>query len=625
MMKINRKIVLVVLVLSLSLVLFSSIAFAQVGGRFKPVIHARDWVAITGKPLGATAGALIFAQGGNAMDAACAMLATVCVMTDSLHWGGETQSLVYDPQANKVFGVNGMGHAYTGATPEFFFEKGLAFPPNYDVLAASTPGTPRGLMYQLAEWGTMSLAEVLAPAIRMAEGYPIEEQLVSGITNSKEMLSGWKYSAPIYLPNGGEAPRVGQIFVQKDLANMFRKLVETERLALVNGATRKEAIEAANHRFYAGDIAQEFVRASQENGGQHTMEDLYYSGVEWWDLTKEEPITVNYKGIDVYKLTSWTQGPVLLQMLNLLELVDMSKYERGTAEYIHLIYQIMNLAYADRDFYYGDPRWEPKTPLEGLLSKEYAAERFKLINYEKNEPNVRPGDPYPYQGEENPFKDKLASWKPNVTGIAWNAAIEERFLAGTTSIQAADAKSGMVVSITPSGGWNPVFVAGHTGVGMSQRMQQFVVDENLNPFNVVQPWKQPRVTLTPSLAMKDGVPFLSFAVQGGDTQEQNQIQAFLDVVEWGLDVQQACEGAQFTSYQMQSSFGDHAQYPGRIQLDNRIAKEEADKLTAMGYDVRWRGELRVNSGPINAIWFDQENQTMWGGSSINGEDYGIGW
>lgn len=612
------------LVLFIFVSITTGTVFAQVGGRFKPVIHARDWVAITGKPLGATAGALIFAQGGNAMDAACAMLAAVCVMTDSLHFGGETQTLVYDPQLNKVFGVNGMGHAYTGATPEFFFDQGMAFPPNYDVLAASTPGTPRGLMYQLAEWGTMSLEQVLAPAIRMAEGYPIEQQLVNSIASQKQRLSGWKYSAPIYLPNGGEPPRPGQIFVQRDLANMFRKLVEAERQALANGATRKEAIYAANYRFYAGDIGQEFVRSSQEQGGKHTMEDMYFSGVEWWDLTKEEPITVNYKGIDVYKLTSWTQGPVFLQMLNLLELVDFSKYQRGTAEYIHMLYQIMNLAFADRDFYYGDPRWDPKTPLKGLLSKEYAKERFAQINWERNDPNVGPGDPYPYQGEENPFKDKLSNWKPNVTGIAWNSEVEQQFLAGTTSVQAADSK-GMVVSMTPSGGWNPVVIAGHTGVGMSQRMQQFVVDENLNPFNVVAPHKQPRVTLTPTLCLKDGIPYLSMAVQGGDTQEQNQIQFFLDFVEWGLDVQQAAEGAQFTSYQMQSSFGDHAQYPGRIQLDNRIAKEEAEKLKAMGYEVQWRGELRVNSGPINAIYFDWENQTMWGGSSIHGEDYGIGW
>lgn len=624
MMKNVRKSIMVVLIACLVISSLVVSASAQVGGRFKPVLHGKEWVAITGKPLGASAGAQIFAQGGNAMDAACAMLAVVCVMTDSLHFGGETQTLVYDPNENHVYGVNGMGHAYTGATPDFFFEQGMAFPPDSGILAASTPGTPRGLMYMLAEWGTMSLEQVLAPAISMAEGYPIESQLVGSISGSKNTIANWKYSAPIYLPNNGEPPRPGQIFVQKDLANTFRKLIETERRALANGATRKEAIEAANYRFYAGDIAQEFVRSSQEQGGQHTMEDLYYSGVEWWDLTKEEPLTVNYKGIDVYKLDSWTQGPVLLQMLNLLELVDMSKYQRGTAEYIHMIYQIMNLAYADRDFYYGDPRWEPKTPIKGLLSKEYAKERFKQINWEKNDPNVGPGDPYPYQGEENPFKDKLAAWKPNVTGIAFNDYWLERFLAGTTSVVAADSK-GMVVSMTPSGGWIPVVIAGHTGVGMSQRMQQFIVDENLNPYNVVQPRKQPRVTLTPSLAMKDGLPYMAFAVQGGDTQDQNMIQMFLDVVEWGLDVQQACEGAQFTSYQMQSSFGDHSQYPGRIQLDNRIAKEEAEKLGAMGYDVRWRGELKVNSGPINAIWFDQENQTMWGGSSIHGEDYGIAW
>jgi len=582
-MKTNRKIVLVVLALSLLLVIFSSIASART---WKPVIFGRDWVAITGKPLAATAGATTFIKGGNAVDAACAMLAATCVMTDSLHFGGETQALIYDPETNKVYGINGMGHMYTGGTPEFFLEQGMAFPPNYGVLAAATPGTPRGLFVMLAEFGTMSLKEVLAPATKLADGYPIEGALVSGITRRQEMLAGWKYSAPIYLP-GGAPPEEGQIFVQKDLANTFRKLVETEQEALGNGASRKDAIMAANERFYKGDIAQEYVRASQESGGMHTMEDLAFTRP-----TIEEPISTTYKGIEVYKLTSWTQGPTLIQMLNLLELVDMSQYEYNSAEYIHMLYQIMNLAFADRDFYYGDPTVPPVEPLEGLLSKEYAKERFKQIDWEKNDPNVKPGDPYPFQGEENPYKDQISKWTPNVTGIAWNADVEERFYAGTTSVQAAD-PNGMVVSITPSGGWNPTFIAGHTGVGMSQRLQQFVIDETLNPFNLSAPHKQPRVTLTPSLATKDGHPYLSFAVQGGDSQEQNLIQFFMNFVEFGKNVQEAAEAANFTSYQMQSSFGEHAQYPGRIRLDARVPKEVQDKLT--------------------------------GGSSCNGEDYGIGW
>jgi gamma-glutamyltranspeptidase/glutathione hydrolase len=613
--KINRKVVLVVLVLSLLLVIFSSIASART---WKPVLFGRDWVAITGKPLAATAGATIFIKGGNAADAACAMLAAACVMTDALHFGGETQALIYDPETNKVYGINGMGHMYTGGTPEFFLEQGMAFPPNYGVLAASTPGTPRGLFVMLAEFGTMSLGEILAPAIKMADGYPIEGALARSIAGREEMLAGWKYSAPIYLP-GGSPPEEGQIFVQKDLANTFRKLVETEQEVLINGGSRKEAIMAANERFYKGDIAQEYVRASQESGGMHTMEDLAF-----YRPTIEEPIHTNYKGIEVYKLTSWTQGPTLIQMLNLLELVDMSQYEYNSAEYIHMLYQVMNLAFMDRDFYYGDPTVPPYTPLEGLLSKEYAAERFKQIDWEKNDPDVKPGDPYPFQGEENPYKDQLANWTPNVTGVAWNADVEERFYAGTTSVQAAD-PNGMVVSIVPSGGWNPTFIAGHTGVGMSQRLQQFVIDETLNPFNLAAPHKQPRVTLTPSLATKDGHPYLSFGVQGGDSQEQNLIQFFLNFVEFGFNVQEAAEAANFTSYQMQSSFGAHNQYPGRIRLDARVPVEVQDKLTEMGYKVEMYAADRVNSGPINAIYIDWEHQTYWGGSSVNGEDYGIGW
>lgn len=616
-MNTKTRFVTVVLVLTLLVMFTASVVTAKTEKTHKPLLHAREWLAITGKPLAATAGALIFDRGGNAVDATCAMLAATCVMTDSLHFGGETQALIYDPTTNKVYGINGMGHGYTGATPEFFLEQGMAFPPNYGVLAAATPGTPRGLLVMLAEFGTMSLAEVLAPAIEMAaEGYPIEVQRVASIENRKDMIAGWKYSAPIYLPNNGEPPETGQLFFQTDLANTFRKMIAAEQKALADGKSRKEAIMAAYDRFYKGDIAQEFVRSSQENGGKHTMEDMAV-----WRETVEEPLMTNYKGIDVYKLTTWTQGLVLLQMLNMLELIDMKSKEYNSVDYIHTLYQVMNLAYADRDFYYGDPAVPPYTPIKGLLSKEYAAERVKLIDPEKNDPNVKPGDPYPYQGEENPYKELLAQWKPNTTTVAWNENFEERFMAGTTSIQASDS-AGMIVSVTPSGGWVPVFIAGHTGVGMSQRLQQFVVDETLNPFNLSAPHKQPRVTLTPSMAMKDGHPYLSFAVQGGDSQDQNLVQFFLNVVEFGMTAQEACEGANFTSYQMQSSFGAHQQFPGRIRLDDRTPKEVGDKLATMGYEVEY---TLMNSGPINAIEIDWKHQTYWGGSSTNGDDYGIGW
>jgi gamma-glutamyltranspeptidase/glutathione hydrolase len=583
----------------------------------KPVLHGRHWVAITGKPLGATAGAMVFQQGGNAVDAACAMLAATATMWDVLSWGGETQALIYHPGEKRVIAVNALGVAPAGATAEFFRAQGMRYPPRYGPLAAVTPGTPGGLMTMLAEWGTMSLAEVLAPAIEMADGYPIEAQTANSIEREKERIKQWKYSRAVYLAHPGEereAPYAGEIFRQPDLAATLRKLAEAEAQALAAGRSRKEAIYAAYDRFYRGDIAEELVRATREEGGLFTMEDL-----SAWRVRIEEPVTTSYKGIDVYKLTHWVQGPVMLQALNILEHFDLGAMGYNSARYIHTLYQAMNLAFADRDFYYGDPYVPPEEPIDGLLSKEYARQRAAQIAPERNDRDARPGDPYPFQGGTNPYRDLLDAWPP-VSGEPTREASAETFYLGTTSIQAADAE-GWVVSVTPSGGWVPAVIAGRTGVGLSQRMQSFVTDPAENPFNVVEPGKRPRATLTPMLAMKAGRPYLSAAVQGGDTQDQNLLQFFLNVVEFGMNVQEAAEAPNITSYQMFDSF-QHTREPGRLTLNEAVPPWVREELQAKGYRLDYR---RLTSGPINAIWFDWEHGTFWGGSSNYGEDYGIAW
>ena len=287
----------------------------------KPPLHGRKWIAITGKPLAATAGARIFERGGNAVDAACAMLAATSTMWDVLSWGGETQALIYDPRTRKVVAINGLGVAPTGATPEFFRKQGLKYPPAYGPLAAVTPGTPGGLLLTLAEFGTLSLADVLAPAIELADGYPIEAETANSIELNKDQLEQWPYSRTTMLPHRGQsrsAPAAGEIFRQPDLAATLRKLVEAEAAALKSGKSRQDAIRAAHERFYRGDIAEEFVRGVQEQGGLITREDLAN-----WKPRIEEPVTTRYRGVDVYKLDVWTQGPALLQSLNLLENYDL--------------------------------------------------------------------------------------------------------------------------------------------------------------------------------------------------------------------------------------------------------------------------------------------------------------
>ena len=589
----------------------------------KPVLHGSHWMAITGKPLGATAGGMIFNKGGNAVDAACAMIAVTSTMWDVLSWGGETQALIYNPHTGKVIGINALGVAPTGATAEYFKAKGMKYPPEFGVLSAVTPGTPGGILVMLAEFGKLSLSDVLAPAIQMADGYPIEAQTANAIEKDKEMLKQWPYARDVMLTHPGagrEAPEAGEIFKQPDLAATLRKLVDAEKKALAAGKNRKDAIYAAYDRFYKGDIAQEIVRSVQEQGGLFTMEDLAR-----WQVQIEEPVSTNYKGIEVYKLTTWVQSPVMLQTLNILENFDLKQMGYNSSRYIHTVYQAMNLAYADRDFYYGDPYFPPEEPVKGLLSKEYARERAKLIKEDRNDRTIGPGDPYPFQGAKNPYIDLLKNWNSTATSPQKTASaiaeFERTFYLGTTSVETTDAE-GWVVSVTPSGGWIPAVVAGKTGVGLSQRMQSFVLDRSENPFNVIEPGKRPRATLTPTLALKEGKPFLSFAVQGGDGQDQNLLQFFLNIVEFGMNVQQAAEAPNFNSYQMRNSFADHSTEPGRILLNEDVPDWTRMELKDKGYDLTF--EERT-SGPINAIYFDRKHNSLWGGSSHHGEDYGIAW
>jgi gamma-glutamyltranspeptidase / glutathione hydrolase len=636
----------------------------------KPPLHGRHWMAITGKPLAATAGAMTFQKGGNAVDAACAMIAAACTMWDTLSWGGETQALIYNPHTGKVIGINALGVAPTGATAAFYKSKGMKYPPEYGPLAAVTPGTPGGILTMLAEYGKLSLKDVLDPAIQMADGYAIEAELTNTIERNKNWIKRWRYSRELMLPHAGarrEAPEPGEVFRQPDLAATLRKLVEAEQTALAAGKSRKEAIYAAYERFYKGDIARELVRGAREEGGLFTEQDLAN-----WKVHIEEPVKTTYRGIEVYKLNAWTQGPAMLEALNILENFDLKAMGYNSARYVNAIYQAMSLAFADRDFYYGDTYVPPEEPVQGLLSKDYAKQRARLINWERNDPSIAPGDPYPFQGQTNPYSELLQKWSTRPTasptsappatqdttpppgassilrspaapappakdinspdagaqssdaGAALQSSDEEfmrHFYAGTTSVEAAD-EEGWVVSVTPSGGWVPAVIAGRTGVGLSQRAQSFVTDPSEGPFNVIEPGKHPRVTLTPTLALKDGKPYLCFSVQGGDSQDQNLLQFFLDVVEFGMTPQQATEAPNVNSFQMRSSFGQHEIRPGRILLADSMPPWVRAELRRMGYEETF--EERT-SGPINAIMLDQRHGTLWGGSSNHGEDYGIAW
>ena len=591
----------------------------------KPPLHARHWLAITGKPLGATAGALMYAKGGNAVDAACAMLGAVTTMWDVLSWGGETQALIYNPKTRKVIGIDALGVAPAGATAEFYRSKGYRYPPEYGPARggdAGNAGRPdddaRGVWHAV-------VGEVLAPAIQMAEGYPIEAETADAIESEKGEIKKWKYSPRVFLPHAGqarEAPAAGEVFVQSDLAATLRKLVEAERLALKAGKSRKAAIYAAYDRFYKGDIATswcaEYRRRAGSSPSATSPRGRCASRSRSARRTRGSPFT---------SFRSGSRAPRCSRRSTSWRTSDVKAMGYNSPKYIHTLYQAMNLAFADRDFYYGDPYFPPEEPVKGLLSKEYAKSRYAQIDWTRNDSTVKPGDPYPFQGGTNPFTSLLAGWTAvpaldsmKKMGIS-DSAFRVQFYAGTTSIEAAD-EEGWVVSVTPSGGWIPAVIAGRTGVGLSQRAQSFVTRAEDGPYNVIEPGKRPRVTLTPTLAMKEDKPFLAFAVQGGDSQDQNLLQWFLDIVEFGMTPQQAAEAPNINSDQMRSSFGEHESRPGRLLVASSTPDSVRAALKEMGYTLEFRDRT---SGPINGIMFDRAHGTMWGASSNHGEDYGIAW
>jgi gamma-glutamyltranspeptidase / glutathione hydrolase len=331
-------------------------------------------------------------------------------------------------------------------------------------------------------------------------------------------------------------------------------------------------------------------------------------------------------------LNAWTQGPALLQALNILENFDVKAMGYNSAKYIHTLYQAMNMAFADRDFYYGDTYFPPEEPVKGLLSKPYAKARAATMDHQRNDPGVKPGDPYPHQGGTNPFADLLGTWgtqKTDTQPPSGDRSFDEGFVAGTTSIQAAD-KEGWVVSITPSGGWIPAAIAGRTGIGMSQRMQSFVLDRAQGPYNVLEPGKRPRVTLTPSLALKDGRPYLSFAVQGGDTQDQNLLQFFLNVVEFGMNVQQAVESPTVTTNSHHAS--NYPQKAGdTLVLPKILADQAGNGLAAKGHRLmvgarqQPYGQQVSGAGAVKMILIDPQSGVFHGGVSPAKDNYVTGW
>ena len=592
---------------------------------FRPVVRGKRGVVAGGQPLSVEAGLRILQNGGNAVDAGVATILAASVIEFShFSFGGEVPILI-KLKGQKVVVIEGMGQAPMKATREFFVNRAKEQPsltspaqttmpsarkggliPSTGPLSATVPAVLDACVTALDQFGTKTLAEVMEPAIQLADGFPIDELRVQYIKTRSPIFSQWSDARRVFLP-GGEVPKVGDIFVQADLARTLREIVRAERLASKGTRNSRHAgLMAARDYFYRGPIARRIGDYMQANGGLIAAGDFAR-----FTAKVGQPVETNYRGYQVYKAGFWTQGPALLETLNMLEGFDLKKMGHNSVSYIHTLTEALKLGMADRDRYYGDPNFV-KIPMAELLSKDYAALRRPLIDERQASLAQQPGDPLN-------MKAVLAS---AVQTIGRASALTEIERANdTTCVNVVD-KDGNLFSATPSGAWLPAVVAGDTGVLMGQRLQSSLTDPN-SP-NVVAPGKRPRITLTPTLVLKRGEPFMVLSTPGGDNQDQALLQVLLNVIEFEMNPQEAVEAPRFDTQHYVSSFDDHEFLPGSLNVESRVNLKTIQELSQKGHKVKVQGEWGTLSAPT-VIIYDPKNGVASAGADPRRSRYAVAW
>ncbi|HXN86097.1 MAG TPA: gamma-glutamyltransferase family protein [Candidatus Binataceae bacterium] len=571
-----------------------------------PLVMGREVMLATEHYLSAAAGARIFARGGNAIDAAVAATFVEGVVNPHMHTiGGEAPMLIYSASARRVVAINGNMIAPARATIEHYRSLGLKLVPHSGLLAAGVPAAFDALVTALSEFGTMSLAEVLEPALMLADaGFPMHVGLAGEIldasnsqyagagasirTFAKKFLSEWPSSARVYMPDG-EVPKVGTVIKNPALARFFKRLLDAETSAKNRG--REAALKAASERFYRGDIAAEIVEWSDANGGLLQASDLAA-----FETRIETPVSADYRGTTVHKCGPWSQGPVFLQQLKILEGFDLSSMGHNSADYIHTVAETAKLAFADREAYYADPEFV-EVPIDALVSKKYADLRRALIDAKRASMDQRPGDPIAMR----PLRSG------GVEARAWGG--------GTVHVTACD-RAGNMIAVTASGGWipsSPVMEA--LGFPLGSRMQTFFLDEK-HP-NALKPGKRPRTTLSPSLAMRGDQPYLAFGTPGGDQQDQWTLQFFLNVIDFGMTLQQAIEAPKFSSAHFPSTFYPHNARPGVLRIEDRVDEKVRTQLAARGHEIELRPPW--SEGHVLAVELDSDRGLLRGGCDPRGQ------
>ena len=603
--------------------IFASVPQTSSADTFRPVVRGKRGAVAGGHPLSVEAGLRMMQRGGNAVDAGVATILAASVIEFShFSFGGEVPILI-KLKDQKVVVIEGMGQAPMKATREFFVNRarlessspgqttmpsarrgGLI--PSTGPLSATVPAILDACVTALDKFGTKTLAEVMEPAIQLADGFPIDELRVNYIRTRSSVFSQWADAKRVFLPNG-EVPKVGDIFVQADLARTLREIVRAEKLASRGSRNARHAgLMAARDYFYKGPIAQRIGDYMQANGGLIAAGDFARFAAK-----VGQPVEANYRGYQVYKAGFWTQGPAMVETLNMLEGFDLKKMGHNSPAYIHTLAEALKLAMADRDRYYADPDFV-KIPTTELLSKDYAALRRSLIDQERASLAQQPGDP-------SNMKAVLVSAVQKIGHVSKVPELERGN--DTTCVNVVD-KDGNLFSATPSGAWLPAVVAGDTGVLMGQRLQSALTDEN-SP-NVVAPGKRPRITLTPTLVLKGGQPFMVLSTPGGDNQDQALLQVMLNVIEFDMNPQEAVEAARFDTQHYVSSFDDHEFLPGSLNVESRVSLKTIQELSHKGHKVRVQSEWGTLSAPT-VVLFDTKNGVASAGADPRRSRYAVAW
>jgi len=620
-----------------SLAVFGATLSISNADTFRPVVRGRRGVVAGGQPLSVEAGMRILQHGGNAVDAGVATILAASVIEFShFSFGGEVPILI-KLKGRDVAVVEGMGTAPAKATREFFVNRAQqrgaittatapdsaatqrnangnadmptmagaqsGMIPSTGPLAATVPAVLDACVTALDQFGTKSLAEVMQPAIELADGFPIDELRVQYISTRAPIFSQWPDAKRVFLPKG-EVPKVGDVFVQADLARTLRSIVATEKRNAHRG--RHGALLAARDYFYKGALAKRIGDYMQTHSGLLAASDLV-----GWHAKVGAPVKGEYRGYEVYKTGFWAQGPMMIEVLNVLEGYDLKKMGQNSPEYIHTVTEALKLGFADRDRFYGDPDFV-KIPAQQLLSKDYAAVRRSLIDGQKASLSQRPGDPAN-------MKPLLAS----TTQISYNAApVPEIERANDTTCVNVIDKDGNMFSATPSGAWLPAVVAGDTGVLMGQRLQSALTDPN-SP-NVVAPGKRPRITLTPTLVLKDGQPLMVLSTPGGDNQDQGLLQVLLNIIEFGMNPQEAVEAPRFDTQHYVSSFDNHEFLPGVLNVESRIPADVISQLGRRGHKIKIQSAWGTGSSPT-VIIYDAKTGVISGGADPRRGRYAVAW